>query len=77
MKKWWNGTSAVLIMGSTGEVSMLTPEERRVLVDHFRRHGRHDPIDVVERLGREAGFSRVARKRLDPSGFYALLRFVA
>lgn len=55
----------------------LTPGERRVLVDHFRRHGRHDPIDVVERLGRKAGFSRVVRKRLDPSGFYALLRFVA
>ncbi|MDP6391125.1 MAG: dihydrodipicolinate synthase family protein, partial [Alphaproteobacteria bacterium] len=24
-----NGTSAVLIMGSTGEVSMLSPDERR------------------------------------------------
>jgi len=27
-----NGTSAVLIMGSTGEVSMLSPEERRDIV---------------------------------------------
>ena len=27
------GTSAVLIMGSTGEVSMLTPEERRHIVE--------------------------------------------
>jgi 4-hydroxy-tetrahydrodipicolinate synthase len=28
-----SGTSAVLIMGSTGEVSMLTPEERRAVVE--------------------------------------------
>jgi 4-hydroxy-tetrahydrodipicolinate synthase len=28
-----HGTSAVLIMGSTGEVSMLTPEERRAVMD--------------------------------------------
>src|SRR5687767_8050768 len=28
-----NGTSAVLIMGSTGEVSMLTPDERREIVE--------------------------------------------
>lgn len=27
-----NGTEAVLIMGSTGEVSMLSPEERRLIV---------------------------------------------
>ena len=27
-----NGTSAVLIMGSTGEVSMLTPDERRLII---------------------------------------------
>lgn len=27
-----NGTSALLIMGSTGEVSMLTPEERREII---------------------------------------------
>ncbi|MCB2100767.1 MAG: dihydrodipicolinate synthase family protein [Rhodobacterales bacterium] len=27
-----NGTSAVLIMGSTGEVSMLSPEERKMIV---------------------------------------------
>ncbi len=29
-----NGTSAVLIMGSTGEVSMLTPDERRKVISH-------------------------------------------
>jgi 4-hydroxy-tetrahydrodipicolinate synthase len=28
-----NGTAAVLIMGSTGEVSMLAPEERRAVVE--------------------------------------------
>lgn len=28
-----HGTAAVLIMGSTGEVSMLTPEERRTIVE--------------------------------------------
>lgn len=28
-----NGTAAVLIMGSTGEVSMLTPDERRAIVE--------------------------------------------
>ncbi len=28
-----HGTSAVLIMGSTGVVSMLTPEERREIVE--------------------------------------------
>lgn len=28
-----NGTSAVLIMGSTGEVSMLSPQERREIVE--------------------------------------------
>ena len=27
-----NGTSAVLIMGSTGEVSMLSPEERKKII---------------------------------------------
>lgn len=27
-----NGTSAVLIMGSTGEVSMLTPEEKKTII---------------------------------------------
>ena len=27
-----NGTSAVLIMGSTGEVSMLSPEEKRRII---------------------------------------------
>ena len=29
-----NGTSVVLIMGSTGEVSMLTPDERRKVISH-------------------------------------------
>jgi 4-hydroxy-tetrahydrodipicolinate synthase len=28
-----NGTTAVLIMGSTGEVSMLTPEEKRLIIE--------------------------------------------
>lgn len=32
-----NGTSAVLIMGSTGEVSMLSPEERRAIVEQTIR----------------------------------------
>ena len=32
-----NGTAAVLIMGSTGEVSMLTPEERRRVIDETMR----------------------------------------
>jgi 4-hydroxy-tetrahydrodipicolinate synthase len=32
-----NGTSAVLIMGSTGEVSMLSPEERRAIVERTIR----------------------------------------
>jgi 4-hydroxy-tetrahydrodipicolinate synthase len=35
-----NGTAAVLIMGSTGEVSMLTPEERRHVVE--RTMAMHD-----------------------------------
>jgi 4-hydroxy-tetrahydrodipicolinate synthase len=37
-----NGTSALLIMGSTGEVSLLTGEERRRVMSEtarFRRHG--------------------------------------
>ena len=33
-----HGTSAVLIMGSTGEVSMLTPEERHEIVRRTIRH---------------------------------------
>ena len=33
-----NGTSAVLIMGSTGEVSMLSPDERRKIVEETVRH---------------------------------------
>ncbi len=32
-----NGTSAVLIMGSTGEVSMLSPEERRDIISRTVR----------------------------------------
>lgn len=32
-----HGTSAVLIMGSTGEVSMLSPEERRQIVEQTLR----------------------------------------
>jgi 4-hydroxy-tetrahydrodipicolinate synthase len=32
-----NGTSAVLIMGSTGEVSMLSPDERRAIVEQTIR----------------------------------------
>ena len=32
-----NGTSAVLIMGSTGEVSMLSPDERRAIVEQTLR----------------------------------------
>lgn len=32
-----NGTSAVLIMGSTGEVSMLGPDERRAIVEQTIR----------------------------------------
>lgn len=37
-----NGTSALLIMGSTGEVSMLSPEERRTIIREtvkFKRAG--------------------------------------
>ena len=36
-----NGTSAVLIMGSTGEVSMLTPDERHKVISHTikKKHG--------------------------------------
>ena len=33
-----NGTSAVLIMGSTGEVSMLSPEERHQIVTETLKH---------------------------------------
>jgi 4-hydroxy-tetrahydrodipicolinate synthase len=33
-----NGTRAVLIMGSTGEVSMLSPEERRAIVAETVKH---------------------------------------
>ena len=37
-----NGTSAVLIMGSSGEVSMLTPEERHRIVRETVRHKTDD-----------------------------------
>ena len=53
----------------------LTTDERRVLMVHWSRHGRHDPIDVVKRLALDAGFRRVRRKVLDVAGLYALLRF--
>jgi len=33
-----NGTSAVLIMGSTGEVSMLSPEERHQIISETLKH---------------------------------------
>ena len=33
-----HGTAAVLIMGSTGEVSMLRPEERRNIVSETVKH---------------------------------------
>jgi 4-hydroxy-tetrahydrodipicolinate synthase len=33
-----NGTRAVLIMGSTGEVSMLSPEERRRIISKTAKH---------------------------------------
>ncbi len=55
----------------------LTPDERRVLLDHWSRHGRHDAVDVVERQAREAGFRTVRRRLLDTAGFYVLLRFEA
>ncbi len=35
-----NGTSAVLIMGSSGEVSMLAPEERHAIVRETMKHRR-------------------------------------
>ncbi len=35
-----NGTSAVLIMGSSGEVSMLAPEERHMIVRETIKHRR-------------------------------------
>lgn len=36
------GTSAVLIMGSSGEVSMLSPEERHAIVRETMNHRRED-----------------------------------
>lgn len=53
----------------------LSPEERRVLVEHWSRHGRHDSVDVVERLAREAGFATARRRPLDPAGCYVQLEF--
>lgn len=55
----------------------LAPDERRVLLDHWSRHGRHDAVDVVEGLAREAGFRTVRRRWLDTAACYALLRFQA
>lgn len=37
-----HGTSAVLLMGSSGEVSMLSPEERHTIVATTMRHRRPD-----------------------------------
>lgn len=37
-----NGTSALLIMGSTGEVSLLTPEERQYVISETARLKRKD-----------------------------------
>ena len=37
-----NGTRAVLIMGSTGEVSMLSPDERRQIVEETVKHKTDD-----------------------------------
>lgn len=53
----------------------LTPDERRVLVEHWSRHGRHDAVDVVEKLARDAGFARVRRRPVDEAGLYVQLRF--
>lgn len=39
-----HGTAAVLIMGSTGEVSMLSPEERRRVVSETVRHKTGDML---------------------------------
>ncbi len=33
-----NGTAAVLLMGSTGEVSMLSPEERKEVIRRTVKH---------------------------------------
>ncbi len=40
-----HGTSAVLIMGSSGEVSMLTPEERHTIVATTMQH-RHPDMEM-------------------------------
>jgi 4-hydroxy-tetrahydrodipicolinate synthase len=39
-----NGTEAILIMGSTGEVSMLTPEERRAIIARTAKMPRGDML---------------------------------
>lgn len=39
-----NGTEAILIMGSTGEVSMLTPEERREIITRTAAMDRGDML---------------------------------
>ena len=43
-----HGTSAVLIMGSTGETSMLSPEERKKIVVETARYGRVVALEQVE-----------------------------
>lgn len=55
----------------------LTPQEREVLIKHWTDHGRHDRVEVVTRLAREAGFTTIWNKRLDEAGLYALMRFAA
>ena len=39
-----NGTEAILIMGSTGEVSMLTPEEKRAIITGTAKMERGDML---------------------------------
>ena len=39
-----NGTEAILIMGSTGEVSMLTPEEKRAIITETAKMERGDML---------------------------------
>lgn len=39
-----NSTKAILIMGSTGEVSMLTPEERRMIITETAKMPRGDML---------------------------------
>jgi len=39
-----NGTEAILIMGSTGEVSMLSPEEKRTIISRTAKMARGDML---------------------------------